>query len=138
MGSQSLPLGLWSSHCRPIYCSFARRARGGGGMTIGMSPAGFPQTGRSSGAPASGSTPPILVVDDDPALREMMGIILISEGYEVQTCKSGNEAIHALHAAPHRHRILILDMTMADGTGLDVLAWLAEHAELAQRTRVVV
>jgi DNA-binding response OmpR family regulator len=103
----------------------------------GITSVSLPQPGLGYGVPASGPAPSILVVDDDPALREMLGIILTSEGYEVQLCCSGNEAIRTMSRSPLRHQVVILDMTMSDGTGFDVLTWLAEHVDAAQRKQVV-
>ena len=35
----------------------------------------------------------LLVVDDDQALAEMLGIVLRKEGYEVATCGDGGRAL---------------------------------------------
>lgn len=38
----------------------------------------------------------ILVVDDDPALRETLGEVLTDEGYDVRTAGDGREALERL------------------------------------------
>jgi CheY-like chemotaxis protein len=38
---------------------------------------------RTGGHILNGSKPQILVVDDDPSIRESLGMLLISEGYDV-------------------------------------------------------
>jgi DNA-binding response OmpR family regulator len=38
----------------------------------------------------------ILVVDDDPTLRETLGEVLTDEGYDVQTAADGHEALERL------------------------------------------
>ena len=61
----------------------------------------------------------IMVVDDDPNIRELMSTLLASEGYdvipagnatEVQTCLSGPQT-----------DVVLLDLQLPDGHGLDLL-----------------
>jgi two-component system, chemotaxis family, chemotaxis protein CheY len=52
----------------------------------------------------------LLVVDDDPTIREMLEMLLDSEGYEVATASNGADALDAL---PELHPdLIILDMKM--------------------------
>jgi CheY-like chemotaxis protein len=52
----------------------------------------------------------LLVVDDDPAIREMLEMLLDSEGYEVATATNGADALEAL---PRVHPdLILLDMKM--------------------------
>src|SRR6266545_2357463 len=41
----------------------------------------------------------VLVVDDDPSLGEMLGIVLRQEGFEPVFVRSGDQAIAAFHQA---------------------------------------
>ncbi len=61
----------------------------------------------------------ILVVDDEPGIRQALGQLLEYEGYEVRTASHGEEGI-ALYAsfAPH---LVFLDVKMAGIDGLEVL-----------------
>lgn len=64
----------------------------------------------------------ILVVDDDPGLRQMMQWALQDGGYEVDTAADGFAAVAKIRAA--LPRLLVLDMTLPgiDGIGVaDVL-----------------
>jgi PAS domain S-box-containing protein len=54
----------------------------------------------------------ILVVDDEPALREMAGMILQSSGYTVLAAKDGREAVDMFQREPHKIGAVLLDMTM--------------------------
>ncbi len=65
------------------------------------------------------STRRILVVDDEPGIRQALGQLLEYEGYEVQTAGDGMSGIAAYEAfAPH---LVFLDVKMAGIDGLEVL-----------------
>jgi len=52
----------------------------------------------------------LLVVDDDPTIREMLDMVLVSEGYEVITAPHGAAALTLLdHITPD---VIVLDMKM--------------------------
>ncbi len=61
----------------------------------------------------------ILVIDDDPGLSEVIGILLEREGYGVEiggTVKAGLERLGASAAD-----VVVTDLKLPDGTGLDVI-----------------
>jgi CheY-like chemotaxis protein len=62
--------------------------------------------------------PTILLVDDDPALRQAMELILADEGYRVHTARHGGEALALLDG--HPPDLILCDVTMPvlDGPGL--------------------
>jgi DNA-binding response OmpR family regulator len=62
----------------------------------------------------------ILVVDDDPAIREFVRDVLELEDYEVQVAEDGPSALQAL--ADDRPDCMILDVMMPGLSGHDVLA----------------
>ena len=62
----------------------------------------------------------ILVVDDEPDLREILQINLENAGYEVDTAESAEEALQLL--SPH-HRLLLPDVMLGGMSGFQ----LAEH-----------
>jgi CheY-like chemotaxis protein len=60
---------------------------------------------------------PILVVDDDRSIREVVAEVLEAEGYAVQTAADGAEALRSVER--RRPRLVLLDMRMPvmDGWG---------------------
>jgi len=54
----------------------------------------------------------VLVVDDEPALREMAGLILKNSGYSVLDAKDGREAVDIFRQDLHKIAVVLLDMTM--------------------------
>ena len=57
----------------------------------------------------------ILVVDDDPSIREILSIQLTRLGYEVTTADDGLEAVAAFKAAPPDAILMDLMMPRLDG-----------------------
>ena len=57
-----------------------------------------------------GARRPILVVDDDPAIRTTIADILGLEGYEVETAANGLEALNSV--SDHLPAVIVLDMRM--------------------------
>ncbi len=62
--------------------------------------------------------PSVLVVDDDTALAEMIGIVLRSEGFEVSYCADGSEALEAFRAS--RPDLVLLDLMLPGLDGTEV------------------
>lgn len=66
--------------------------------------------------------PQILVVDDDPPVREMVVRVLAGEGYATVAAANGEEALHA--AATAGLDLVLLDLGLPGKDGWDVLAGL--------------
>jgi two-component system response regulator PilR (NtrC family) len=68
--------------------------------------------------------PPIklLVVEDEPGLRQMLDILFRREGYAVVTAAGCKPALEAISSAPQPFPAIVTDLSMPDGSGLDVLA----------------
>ena len=79
----------------------------------------------------------VLVVDDDPALREMLAIILESEGYEVTQARNGLEAVECLQRG-WRPAVMLLDIMMPLMDGVAVCNWLTATMPPHERPRVVI
>jgi two-component system, NtrC family, response regulator PilR len=70
--------------------------------------------------PASAvSKPRILIVDDEPSLREMLGIVLRRDGFDVIIAANGTQAIELLQR--ERVDLLLSDIRMPDKNGVEVL-----------------
>jgi two-component system response regulator PilR (NtrC family) len=61
----------------------------------------------------------ILVVDDEPSMREMLRIVLRRDGYEVVIAENGRDAIEQLRKT--NVDLLLSDIKMPDVTGVEVL-----------------
>ena len=60
----------------------------------------------------------ILVVDDDTALAEMIGIVLESEGFAVAHCADGTHALQVFHET--RPDLVLLDLMLPGIDGVEV------------------
>jgi DNA-binding response OmpR family regulator len=61
--------------------------------------------------------PRILVVEDDPDLRRILKLQLVSKGYEVTEAVNGDEGFQSIQAAVPDCVVLDLMMTVMDGFG---------------------
>jgi len=68
---------------------------------------------------------PILVVDDDEAIREVLRDILVAEGHTVLCAPNGRVALELLRLVPEPSMI-VLDLSMPIMTGRELLAKLHE------------
>ncbi len=63
--------------------------------------------------------PKLLVVDDDLSIREMLEVMLTSEGYDVECAEDGTKAIRMLEKKDYD--LILCDIRMGTVGGLDVL-----------------
>jgi CheY-like chemotaxis protein len=73
----------------------------------------------------------ILLVDDDPHIRNTMRGILEEEGWQVTLAADGREALAHLHAGL-RPRVILLDLTMPGMDGAQFMARRRQEADLLQ------
>ncbi|MBX3129541.1 MAG: sigma-54-dependent Fis family transcriptional regulator [Polyangiaceae bacterium] len=64
----------------------------------------------------------LLVVDDEPGLRQMLEIQFRREGYAVTVAPGFQTAAEALRGSPQPFPVVLTDLSMPDGSGLDVLS----------------
>jgi two-component system, NtrC family, response regulator PilR len=77
----------------------------------------------------------ILVVDDEPGLREMLSILFRREGYDVVAAPGFKTAREAIKNSPAPYGVVLTDLMMPDGSGLDVLPLARARSE---ETEVIV
>ncbi|MCC6557325.1 MAG: response regulator [Polyangiaceae bacterium] len=81
----------------------------------------------------------ILIVDDEPEIREMLEITLADEGYDVMSAANGAAALALLEC--HRPDLILLDMRMPvmDGWGFarEYAARPGPHAPIVVMTAAV-
>src|SRR5262245_61238193 len=64
----------------------------------------------------------VLVVADEPGLRQMLQILFKREGYDVVSAPGCRRAREAIAQNPQPFPIVLTDLAMPDGSGLDVLS----------------
>jgi CheY-like chemotaxis protein len=67
----------------------------------------------------------VLIVDDDPALRDVLSSLLVEDGWRVTTAADGAAALEAL--AHERPSAMVLDLMMPRIDGFEVLRTLREQ-----------
>lgn len=66
----------------------------------------------------------VLIVDDDPTMRELVETILREEGYSTDTASSIADAVSTFQTG--NCNLAVLDIYLPDGTGLELAAKLKE------------
>ncbi len=77
-----------------------------------------PRTAEAA-VPVTPAKPRILIVDDEPSMRDMLRIVLRRDGFDVLVAEGGREALGVLER--ERVDLLLSDIRMADISGVDVL-----------------
>lgn len=75
----------------------------------------------------------VLIIDDDPYIRDMVGEVLSMEGFEVLTCESGEEGIEQFRK--EIFEVVITDMNLPGIDGIEVIK---EIMGLIPQTLVIV
>ena len=60
----------------------------------------------------------ILVVDDDPSISDMLGLVLETEGFEPIPVMDGTEAVGAFRE--HQPDLILLDLMLPGMNGVDI------------------
>jgi CheY-like chemotaxis protein len=76
-----------------------------------------------------GSSLPILVIDDDQAMRDMLETVLLDEGYSVILARNGKEGLEL--AARQRPALVLLDLMMPVMDGWQFLEAIKQMPEFA-------
>src|SRR5262249_51416158 len=83
-------------------------------------------------APTATGTARILVVDDEPLIREALEEYLTQEGYRVSTCATGEQALE--QAAQHFFEVALCDVQLP---GLDGIETLERLLQISPQTFVL-
>ncbi|MBI3964294.1 MAG: response regulator [Chloroflexi bacterium] len=73
--------------------------------------------------------PCILVIEDDPAISEIISTVLTAEGFEVHTAESGQDGLR--FAVDEQPSLIILDVNLPDGSGLEICRQLHQQVNTA-------
>lgn len=68
----------------------------------------------------------ILLIDDDDLLRDAIGDLLESEGYDVTVAEDGNRGLESFQAV--RPEIVITDIMMPDRDGIETIVALSKES----------
>ncbi|MEI9950871.1 MAG: sigma 54-interacting transcriptional regulator [Pseudomonadota bacterium] len=75
--------------------------------------------------PRASLVPPsvkLLIVEDEPGLRQMLEILFRREGYSVVSAPGCRAALEAISQHPQPFPVVLSDLAMPDGSGMEVLA----------------
>lgn len=67
----------------------------------------------------TGAMHQVLIVEDDPDIREVLRVLLTAEGYRVIEAENAHRA--AIEARSHKPDLLIVDLGLPDRNGLEVI-----------------
>jgi CheY-like chemotaxis protein len=93
---------------------------------------------RSSWSNQAEAKPTILLVDDDPEVRDSIMDVLEVSGYRVMTAANGLEGIELLRSEPEHPDLILLDMLMPVMDGREFRAEQQKDPELAEIPVVVI
>ncbi len=79
----------------------------------------------------------ILVVDDEPIIREMMVDMLDLEGYSVQVARNGHDALDLIHQNKEMHFLVFLDLMMPVMDGETFCKEVLQEPDLRRRLIIV-
>jgi PAS domain S-box-containing protein len=77
----------------------------------------------------------ILVVEDDVDLSRVIGAVFAKDGIEVMLVHTRQAALDA--CLSFKPQLLVLDLSLPDGDGFNVVDWLRQHEDLAHLPLVV-
>jgi DNA-binding NtrC family response regulator len=86
-------------------------------MSEAIELAGMPET--TERTPRTGSSPHILIIDDEAAIRESLDTLLTLEGFTVTTAGDGPAGMDLL--SRNEYNLLLLDLALPGESGIDLL-----------------
>lgn len=72
----------------------------------------------------------ILIVDDNPDIREVLSVLLSSENYEIEEAENGRAAIKKLFDSKNSFDLIILDIMMPGMNGIEVCSRVREKSQI--------
>jgi two-component system response regulator PilR (NtrC family) len=78
------------------------------------------------------TAPKLLVVDDEPGLRKVLEITFRRQGHEVVAVPGVKTALEAIRQSPAPFALVLTDLVMPDGSGMDVLTAAKQRSEATE------
>ena len=78
----------------------------------------------------------VLIVEDNPEIRQMVGRLLERDGFDVTSVHDGTEAIEAI--SQESYDAILLDLMMPTVSGFDVIDWINQNRPNIAKTCVIV
>jgi signal transduction histidine kinase/CheY-like chemotaxis protein len=121
-----LGLAIVRRLCALLDCPLTLRSEPGAGSVFAVSVRLADRARVEPRAPTLAEPDPargdILVIDDEAAIRDGMRALLTSWHYTVRVAASGADALDALASADRPPDLLICDLRLPDGNGIDLIA----------------
>ncbi|MGC8508682.1 MAG: sigma-54-dependent transcriptional regulator, partial [Thiomonas sp.] len=77
----------------------------------------------------------ILIVDDEPDLRELYTLSMVREGWQIDVAETVAQARD--HLSRQHYALMLTDMRLPDGEGLDLLRWLESQPGRHEKSIVI-
>jgi CheY-like chemotaxis protein len=77
----------------------------------------------------------VVVAEDDPSIRRLLGLTLRRRGLDVHLAANGAEALEALRQPA---AAVVLDLMMPEVSGWEVVRWLGQHPKQRPPSVIVV
>lgn len=128
-GGSGLGLSISRRFCRMMGGDIRVQSELGEGSTFTVRlPANTVEVGERAVPDAPHAEIRVLVIDDDPAVRELMARTLAAQGYQVLTASTGQQGL--ARARSFRPHVITLDVMMPGMDGWSVLGSLKEAEDL--------
>jgi CheY-like chemotaxis protein len=132
-GGTGLGLAISKHFCQMMGGDITAESEYGQGSTFTVRlpvavPKPEPGSAQVEGQPAPGART-VLVIDDDPATRELLSRFLLREGYYVELATNGKDGLQRAHDT--RPAVIVLDVMMPGMDGWAVLSKLKADPDLA-------